>query len=121
MSYIFSIIYGPLSTSFLYLIGNFSSYSLRCASHSEWSSWSSFAFTLLRISSASPITDASVCIFLFISAASTSNWRILAFLANLCVLPVTLSENLAPIVIRRSHSDTPKLEVLVPCIPSIPV
>ena len=32
-----------------------------------------------------------------------------------------LSENLAPIVIRRSHSDTPKLEVLVPCIPSIPV
>ncbi len=36
-------------------------------------------------------------------------------------LPVTLSENLAPIVINKSHSVIPRLDVLVPCIPTIPV
>lgn len=47
--------------------------------------------------------------------------QILALEANLLVSPVTRSENLAPRTIKRSHSITPKLEVLVPCIPSIPV
>lgn len=47
--------------------------------------------------------------------------KILALEANLLVSPVTRSENLAPRTIKRSHSITPKLEVLVPCIPSIPV
>ena len=36
-------------------------------------------------------------------------------------MPSTRSENLVPRAIRRSLFITPRLEVLVPCIPSIPV
>ena len=36
-------------------------------------------------------------------------------------MPVTRSLNLAPIVINKSHSVTARFDVLVPCIPSIPV
>ena len=66
------------------------------------------------------LINAVVLIFLFISAASISICKILAFEAKVFGLPVTRSENLAPIAIRRSHSDTLRLAVLVPCIPSIP-
>ena len=38
-----------------------------------------------------------------------------------CAFPVTRSLKRAPMTIRRSHCVTPRLEVLVPCIPSIPV
>ena len=58
---------------------------------------------------------------MLISAASTSICKIFAFLANFFALPITLSENLAPITISRSHSVIPRLLVLVPCIPTIPV
>ena len=92
-----------------------------CAIHSVCSISSSLVFRALRISLTSPITLASTRIFLLISAGSISSWRIRALGANLLVSPVTRSENLAPTTTRRSHSITAKLEVLVPCMPSIPV
>ena len=78
-------------------------------------------FSSLKTTFTSPITAASTLTFLLISAGSTSICRILAFLANVLVLPVTRSLKRAPMVIRRSHLVTAKLEVLVPCIPIIPV
>ena len=69
----------------------------------------------------SPTIEASVWMFLLISAASISMCKILALDANFLALPITRSENLAPNAISKSHSLTPKLEVLVPCMPIIPV
>ena len=81
----------------------------------------SFALMADKTSLTSPIIDASTLMFLFISAGSISIWIIFALGANLYVSPVTRSENHAPTTTKRSHSITPKLDVLVPCIPSIPV
>ena len=89
--------------------------------HSVLSCFVNLAFNLVRTSLTSPITLAVVGIFLLISAGSISIWRTFAFLANFLALPVTLSLNLTPIAISKSHSVTPKLDVFVPCIPNIPV
>ena len=91
------------------------------AIHSSWFTGSSLAFSLRRMTFTSPMMLASTLIFLLISAGSMSSWRIFAFFANLDALPVTRSLNLAPTTISRSASVMPKLEVLVPCMPTIPV
>ena len=91
------------------------------ATHSSWFCGSSLAFNFLKIIFTSPMMLASVSIFLLISAGSMSIWRILAFFANLLAFPTTRSLNLAPITTNRSHSVMPKLDVLVPCMPTIPV
>ena len=41
--------------------------------------------------------------------------------ANFFAFPRTRSEKRTPTAIRRSHSLTPRLDVFVPCMPSIPV
>ena len=120
-SYSFSIMYGPVSWEWSYLNGYFSFSSLICAVHSGCLISGTSARIRLRTSFSSPTTLASTTMFLLISAASTSIWRIFAFFAKVFVFPVTRSLNLAPSTIRRSQPETPRLEVLVPCIPSIPV
>ena len=64
---------------------------------------------------------ASVLTFLLISVGSMSICIIFASGAKLFGLPTTLSLNLAPITINKSHRVTPKLDAFVPCIPIIPV
>ena len=92
-----------------------------CAVHSGCSACVSFLFKSANTVLRSPTICASVLMFLFTSAASTSICKILAFDANFEGLPITRSENLAPNAIKRSHSDTPRFDVFVPCIPIIPV
>ena len=92
-----------------------------CDIHFSCSCLVSFSLSFLRVFFTSPITHAFTTTFLLISAGSTSNCNTFAFDANFLGLPNTLSENLEPIAINKSQSLTPKLDVLVPCIPSIPV
>ena len=68
----------------------------------------------------SPIINESTLTFLLISAGSTSIWIILALFINSLSL-ITLSLNLAPRAIIKSHLVAKIFDALLPCIPIIPV
>ena len=68
----------------------------------------------------SPIINESTFTFLFTSAGSTSICITLALLINSLSL-ITLSLNLAPKAIIKSHFVAKILDALLPCIPIIPV
>ena len=86
-----------------------------------WFCCPSLRFTIVSTALISPMIWVCAIIFLLISAGSISICRIFAFFAKESGLPNTLSLNLVPMAISRSQAETPRLDVLVPCMPSMPV